>query len=123
MIAAQATLVLLLSMLLYLGLLQPDAPSPLNEGSVPGSPPPANVPGNHNHGPSNNENDNPPGPGQTASTGQSNQSGAIQPFVPQPGTGPPADIPSGSPGPNDDQYTNSVASLRAKLGLATSSGP
>lgn len=116
LIAAQAALVLVLCILLYIVLLQPNAPSPLSTGSLPGGP---NA-GTHNHtghGTSVNNNQL-PGPYQTASSPGSGNGGGGTPLI----VSPPIP-PSGPPSPGGDQYSSAVTALKAKLGLAPAGVP
>lgn len=122
LIAAQAALVLLLCVLLYVGLLRPNSLSPLNGAGVPGGPN-ANTRGHHggSNGPSG---PSLPGDHQTASTGNGgghgNQGGGPAPFTPETPSGNP-NPPSNNPG--GDQYQSTVASLQAKLRDTSAKAP
>ena len=116
LIAAQAALVLALCVLLYIGLLQPNAPSPLSTGSVPGGP---NA-GTQNHTPRrpSHNNNQLPGPHQTASSPGSGNRGGGTPLIVRPPIS-----PSAPPSPGGDQYSSTVTALKAKLGLAAAGVP
>ena len=110
LVAAQAALVLALSILLYIVLLQPNAQSPLSTGSVPGGP---NA-GTQNHTPSRPSlnNNQPPGDGShTASSPGSGNGGGGTPLIVRPRS------------PAGDQYSSTVTALKRKLGLAASRVP
>jgi len=122
LIAAQAALVLVLCVLLYVGLLQPNSPSPLSTGSVPGGPR-AETPRHHTHNGSSANGNQLPGPNQTASSpGAHGNGGGNAPLIP--GSPPPqAGPPGGPPGPGGDQYSSTVTALKAKLGLVSAGVP
>jgi hypothetical protein len=110
LIAAQTALVVLLSALLYIGLLKPSTPSPLSTGTVPGGPHAGNESAAGNNNPLQ-------GPGQTATSPNAGNGGGTPPTVNRP---PPAREPTS---PGGDQYSSTVTALNAKLGVAAAGIP
>jgi hypothetical protein len=123
LIAAQSAVVMILCILLYIGLLQPTSPTPLNEGSVPGHTiqnPGGNGQNDNGNTPGGNQNSSSGGPGNGSSPPPGGGGGTVLPTPAPPQPGPPS---GGGQGPGGDEYASTVASLKAELGLSKVTSP